>query len=128
MGTRFHVIDYKRGGDLAAFRRELGRLRETGHCHYERRARILRIAKTIGFGEVVRQCLVDTGHPAGREVHVLTSTAVILVFNEHTGRLVTALIARPGQVERYYEPFGEEVPFELMELAYDHTIVHHWNY
>lgn len=69
MGSYFHVIERKVGGNLDAFRRELGRLRESGHFHRDRHERIMRIAQTVGFGHIVRQCLVDTGHRAGCEVH-----------------------------------------------------------
>lgn len=65
MGSYFHVIERKVGGNLDAFRRELGRLRESGHFHRDRHERIMRIAQTVGFGHIVRQCLVDTGHRAG---------------------------------------------------------------
>lgn len=87
MGSYFHVIERKVGGNLDAFRRELGRLRESGHFHRDRHERIMRIAKTVGFGHIVRQCLVDTGHRAGCEVHVLTSTGIVLVFNAHSRKL-----------------------------------------
>lgn len=60
MGSYFHVIERKVGGNLDAFRRELGRLRESGHFHRDRHERIMRIAQTVGFGHIVRQCLVDT--------------------------------------------------------------------
>lgn len=60
MGSYFHVIERKVGGNLDAFRRELGRLRESGHFRRDRHERIMRIAKTVGFGHIVRQCLVDT--------------------------------------------------------------------
>lgn len=113
MGSYFHVIERKVGGNLDAFRRELGRLRESGHFHRDRHERIMRIAKTVGFGHIVRQCLVDTGHRAGCEVHVLTSTGIVFVFNAHSRKLITVLVARPGQVARYYEPFGEDVAERL---------------
>lgn len=125
MGSYFHVIERKVGGNLDAFRRELGRLRESGHFHRDRHERIMRIAQTVGFGHIVRQCLVDTGHRAGCEVHVLTSTGIVLVFNAHSCKLVTVLVARPGQVARYYEPFGEDVPDWLMARAYENTCVRH---
>ena len=128
MGSYFHVIERKVGGTLDAFRRELGRIRESGHLHYARHGRTTRIAETVGFGHVVRQCLVDTGHSAGCEVHVLTSTGIVLVFNARSGKLVTVLVARPGQVARYYEPFGEDVPDWLMNRAYENTCVRHLNY
>lgn len=73
MGSYFHVIERKVGGNLDAFRRELGRLRESGHFHRDRHERIMRIAKTVGFGHIVRQCLVDTGHRAGCEVGMDTA-------------------------------------------------------
>lgn len=128
MGSYFHVIERKVGGNLDAFRRELGRIRESGHLHYARHGRTTRIAETVGFGHVVRQCLVDTGHSTGCEVHVLTSTGIVLVFNARSGKLVTVLVARPGQVARYYEPFGEDVPDWLMNRAYENTCVRHLNY
>ena len=128
MGSYVHVIERKVGGNLDAFRRELGRIRESGHLHYARHGRTTRIAETVGFGHVVRQCLVDTGHSAGCEVHVLTSTGIVLVFNARSGKLVTVLVARPGQVARYYEPFGEDVPDWLMNRAYENTCVRHLNY
>lgn len=128
MGSYFHVIERKVGGNLDAFRRELGRIRESGHLHYARHGRTTRIAETVGFVHVVRQCLVDTGHSAGCEVHVLTSTGIVLVFNARSGKLVTVLVARPGQVARYYEPFGEDVPDWLMNRAYENTCVRHLNY
>ena len=128
MGSYFPVIERKVGGNLDAFRRELGRIRESGHLHYARHGRTTRIAETVGFGHVVRQCLVDTGHSAGCEVHVLTSTGIVLVFNARSGKLVTVLVARPGQVARYYEPVGEDVPDWLMNRAYENTCVRHLNY
>lgn len=127
MGSCFRVIDRKSGGSLDAFRTELGRLRGSRHLCRERRERIVRIQREIGFGRIVRQCLVDTGHRAGLEVHVLTSTGIVLVLNARSGKLVTVLVARPGQVRRYYEPFGEEVPEELEERAYRNACIHHWN-
>lgn len=54
MGSYFHVIERKVGGNLDAFRRELGRLRESGHFHRDRHERIMRIAQTVGFGHIVR--------------------------------------------------------------------------
>lgn len=46
MGSYFHVIERKVGGNLDAFRRELGRIRESGHLHYARHGRTTRIAET----------------------------------------------------------------------------------
>lgn len=127
MGRCFHVINRRVGADIIDLRDGRGRFYETGHFHDDRGARFSRICRSVGLGHVVRQCLVDTGHPAGREVHMLTDTGVVVVVNARSHRLVTMLVARPNQVKRYYEPFGEEVPKELLARAYRNTRVHHWN-
>jgi hypothetical protein len=44
------------------------------------------------------------------------------VYNVNSGKLVTKLIARPGQIRRY---FAEgEAPAEIIEAAYQHTAKH----
>lgn len=127
MGRCFHVIEQRVGADIIDLRQGNGRLRECAHFRNDRRDRLARIRRSVGFGHVVRQCLVDTGHPAGYEIHALTDTGVVVVVNARSHRLVTMLVARPAQVRRYYEPFGEEVPRELLARAYRNTRVHHWN-
>lgn len=128
MGKCFHVIERRVGADIIDLRQEDGRICECAHFRLDRRERLDRIRHSVGFGHVVRQCLVDTGHPAGCEIHALTDTGVVVVVNARSHRLVTMLVARPAQVRRYYEPFGEEVPKELIGRAYENTCLHHWNY
>lgn len=55
MGAYFHVIDRRDSESIERFRRELGRLRETEHLHSDRRERVRRIARDIGFGHPVRR-------------------------------------------------------------------------
>lgn len=43
--------------------------------------------------------VVDRGHPNGPEIHSVTDTGIIVVHNQRTGKMVTKLIARPGQVK-----------------------------
>lgn len=105
----------------------VARVSQTAHVREDRLKRIERIRRCIGFGEVIRQVVVDTGHPRGLELHVLTDSGLVLVFNERSRRLVTILIARPAQVRRYYEPFGEIVPRDVLRRAFYNTEVHHWN-
>ena len=45
--------------------------------------------------------VVDTGHPMGYEVHTVCTNGVIVIANMVTKRVVTYLIARPGQIKRY---------------------------
>lgn len=51
MGSYFHVIERKVGGNLDAFRRELGRLRESGHFHRDRHERRLRRVRVPALGD-----------------------------------------------------------------------------
>ena len=72
--------------------------------HYikDREARENRI-KEIGQGKPVARFTVDRGHKNGPEIHEITDTAIINIYNERTKKLVTKLIARPGQIKRYFE-------------------------
>ena len=88
------------------------------HWETERQYREL-IIKKIGLGKVAGQFVVDRGHKNGAEVHIITTTAIILVYNARTKKLVTKLIARPAQIKRYY-PNGD-YPQEIVDLAYEHT-------
>ena len=59
--------------------------------------------KEIGYGTPVASFIVDRGHKNGPEIHEITSTGIINIYNERTKKLVTKLIARPGQIKRYFE-------------------------
>lgn len=88
----------------------------------ERKDRVSFIKETIGVGKPVRTFLVDKGHPNGPELHTVTTTGIIVIHNARTKKLVTLLIARPGQVERYWKNLSLEAPIELMEIARNHQI------
>lgn len=124
MGTSFRVVSVNQMDTSGC---HPTRVSLTAHVREDRARRISRIGRCIGFGSVVRRAVVDTGHPQGLELHVLTDTGLVLVLNERSHRLVTVLIARPGQVRRYYEPFGEKPPKSLMDRAFYNTQVRHWN-
>lgn len=100
---------------------------QTLHFKNSRIARFGRVQKEIGFGFVIRACVVDRGHANGQEVHVITDTGIVAVFNRHTESLITILVARPQQIKRYYAPFGDDVPEALMTAAYNNTVVKHLN-
>ena len=71
--------------------------------HYKEE-RLIReeLIKQIGMGETVAQIIVDRGHAGGAERHEITTTGIIVVYNVKTNKLVTKLIARPEQIERYF--------------------------
>ena len=82
--------------------------------------RILRenLINLIGEGYLVDEFIVDKGHRKGPERHCITSTGIVNIFNQCSGKLVTRLIARPGQIKRYY---GEYPPQWLIDIATVHV-------
>ncbi len=77
-----------------------------------------------GIGETVSGFLVDKNHVGGLEEHHLTNTGLIIVRNHRTNKFVTVLIARPGQVKRYYRSIGRIAPKWLVKIAYDNYSQH----
>lgn len=90
----------------------------TQHFIKDRRKRLEFIKKNIGYGEKVERFVWDRGHVNGAEYHTVTSTALIVVRNVNTMKLVTVLVARPGQLRRLYG--DREVPKYLIDLAIEH--------
>lgn len=56
----------------------------------------------------------------GYQIHTLYSNGVVKVSNRN-GKLVTVLIARPGQIIRYYKAIGEYAPEEILSVARRHA-------
>lgn len=89
--------------------------------HYTKdRQRREAIITQIGTGNVIKEVVVDRGHRNGPEVHKITDTALILVYNQRSGKLITKLIARPAQILRYYKE-DEPKPTKVVELARVHA-------
>jgi hypothetical protein len=83
--------------------------------------RIEFINENIGMGNPVSTFRWDKGHPNGPELHTITDTGIIIIKNEITDKLITALIARPNQIYRYYINNNEEPPEYLISIAKEHT-------
>lgn len=75
--------------------------------------------RRIGQGRVVDKFVVDRGHKNGAELHCITENAIILVYNQRTMKLVTKMIARPGQIRRYYE--NGDAPEYIIKAAREHV-------
>ena len=78
------------------------------------------LIQQIGEGTPVKEVRVDRRHRNGAEIHVISSTGIITIYNEKTRKMVTRLIARPGQIRRYYNE-NETIPTDLLTLAKEHT-------
>ena len=89
--------------------------------HYTRDRQLREsIINQIGIGNVIKEVVIDRGHRNGPEIHKITDTALILVYNQRTGILVTKLIARPAQILRYYSD-DELKPRAVVKLARKHV-------
>ena len=91
------------------------------HYNSERVARE-KLIREIGIGTEVATFRVDRNHPNGAELHTITTTGIIIIRNERTKKMVTKLIARPGQIRRY--PFkNQRIVEKLVEVARVHQMM-----
>lgn len=91
--------------------------------HYENdRSKREAIIRRIGEGEDFQEFVVDRGHRNGAELHVITTNGIIKIFNIRTKRLVTKLIARPGQIKRYYYNTMYKMPLDIINKAREHEM------
>ena len=90
---------------------------DSKHWRKDRQTRS-RIIAQIGLGQVVKEVVVDRGHRNGPEVHKITTTGLVVIYNQRTGIMVTVLIARPNQIKRYYAE--NEAPQKIINLAFEH--------
>lgn len=72
----------------------------TKHLTEDRTDRVVFIATTIGFGEVVDEFYIEDNH--GKHYECVTSTGVIIVKGLDKKTVVTMYIARHGQIKRLY--------------------------
>ena len=86
----------------------LGYIEEFAPCgqtsHAVKRSKRLQVAERLIIEEsakVLKIAVVDKGHANGEEVHVVYNNGVVKVYNEHTKKFITVLIARVPQIERY---------------------------
>lgn len=77
------------------------------------------IIKEIGVGKVVESFAVDRGHKDGAEIHIVTTTGLIVIYNRKSLKMVTVLIARPNQISRYYENLGRVAPAYILNIAFE---------
>lgn len=99
-------------------------LLEADSLHYitDRALREQKI-KEIGLGKVLDSFNVDKGHRNGPEIHVVTSTGIIIIYNAWTHVMVTKKIARPRQIENLYmDKYNStsKIPQNVLDLARYH--------
>ena len=88
--------------------------------HYlEERKEREALIQSIGFGKVIKTAIVDRGHKNGPELHQLSDTGIVTIYNARTHKMITKLIARPGQIRKFFKE-NEIIPQELIKLAIEH--------
>ena len=91
---------------------------DSRHYAEERKNREALIS-AIGLGRELVTIEVDRNHPKGPELHTITSTGIIIVRNKRSHKIVTKLIARPGQIRRYFDEVPENLK-KVIEVAKVH--------
>ena len=72
--------------------------------HTEERQKRIALAKQLIISEsakVIQYTICDTEHKNGLEVHVVYNNGIVFIYNLKSRKLVTVLIARIPQIERY---------------------------
>ena len=72
--------------------------------HVAKRSKRLQVAERLIVEErakVLKIAVVNKGHTNGEEIHVIFNNGVVKIYNEHTKKFITVLIARVPQIERY---------------------------
>lgn len=97
---------------------------ETRHFEMDKNVAVRHevIEKYIGFGADIFSAELDRGHKNGSEIHVVTDTAIIKIYNTRTHKHVTDIIARPNQIKRVYHAKGQYAPKWLLDIAYENQI------
>ena len=84
-----YMDNFKAGGQTSHALNRSKRLQVAEQLIYAERAKVIKIA------------VVNKGHKNGEEIHVVYNNGVVKVYNEHTCKFITVLIARVPQIERY---------------------------
>ena len=93
----------------------------SSHYANERQNRSDFISNSIGRGNVIDEFIVNRGDERLDERHSVTDTAIIIIHNNYTKKLITEIIARPEQLRRLYHSNGKEPPRRLLRMAYKHN-------
>ena len=78
----------------------------TKHLTEDRMERVVFIATTVGFGEIIEEFYVEDNH--GKHFECVTSTGVIIVKSLDKLTIVTMYVARHNQIKRLYKE--REIP------------------
>jgi hypothetical protein len=98
------IYRYKKKGE-----NNMEKIIPTKHLLEDRADRVVFIATTIGFGEILEEFYIEDNH--GRHYEYVTSTGVIIVKGLDRKTVVTMFIGRMNQIKRLYG--DKEIPQSL---------------
>lgn len=85
----------------------------TKHLTEDRMDRVVFIATTIGFGEIVEEFYIEDNH--GKHYECVTSTGVIIIKDLSKKVIITMFVGRMAQVKRLYG--DREIPKNLKAIV-----------
>ena len=85
----------------------------TKHLTEDRMDRVVFIATTIGFGEIVEEFYIEDNH--GKHYECVTSTGVIIIKDLSKKVIITMFVGRMAQVKRLYG--NREIPKNLKAVV-----------
>lgn len=92
------------------------------HIRQDRRERMNCINNlNISENSKILHCFeINTGHRNGAEVHIVRNNGIVEVFNTITKTHIASIIARPQQIQRYYNFLKIQVPEHTLKLCQLH--------
>ena len=88
------------------------RINFTTHASADREERIIRIATTIGFGEVIGSFPNRNEH--GPTMHCITDTGILIVKDRYEQNVITMFALKESRLHYYY---GDRVPKSLLQTV-----------
>jgi len=93
------------------------------HASFYRENRLSKALELNNRSKAISTFVVDRNHRDGQEFHVITENAIVFIFNKRKYEqhspdcFITVLIARPGQIKRYYDAIGRTAPEDVLNAA-----------
>jgi hypothetical protein len=89
----------------------------TKHATQERMDRLVKIALTLGWGEI----LLKSPKENGTKMECITSTGVLMIMNKDCDTLITAFVPSIDKVTAVYKNCGQTVPKTLKQVVVRNT-------
>lgn len=72
------------------------------------------LIQQIGYGKIIKRVFEQD------IFYTISTTAIISIMNRQTYKVITRIIARPAQIQKYYAKHNETAPNYLLKIAKQH--------